>query len=93
MYPTLNIDENKPVICNYRKCERFSDGKWSEYSKPLKISREASESWFSKEGLIFIGGNYGLNTNEIIPNGGGTSEWGFYNIMSGFQICKYRKVL
>ena len=48
---------------------------------------------FIVEGLIFIGGNYGLNTTEIIPNGGGTSEWGFYNIMSGFQICKYRKVL
>ena len=82
-HPTLNTDDNKPVICNLRTCQVFSGGKWSDYSNPLKIRRRYGESWFSKEGLILIERYFGMTTTEKIPIGGGTSEWGFnlkYNV-------------
>ena len=74
---TLNIDNNKPVICKGWTCEVFTGGKWSAYTFPLKTRRQYHQSWFSKDGLVLIGGYYGPTSTEIVPIGGGPSEFGF----------------
>ena len=74
---TLNIDNNKPVICNFQSCEMFTGGKWSDYSNPLKTRRWLHQSWFSKDGLVLIGGYNGPTSTEIVPIGGGPSVLGF----------------
>ena len=61
---TLNIDDNKPVICNLWSCEVFTGGQWSDYSNPLKTRRRFHQTWFSKDGLVLIRGTEETGAQE-----------------------------
>ena len=80
---TINIIDNKPVICgglysNTATCIIFKGGKWEEYSK-LAPGREGQSSWLaSNNDIVLLGGDIGdAKSTSIVPNGGGQSVEGF----------------